>query len=54
MDGTQTVKKLAFYPQLSRVVVDSNKRDKKIVMGDLNAEVRTENEPMEHVKTWNK
>jgi hypothetical protein len=48
-EGTQIDKKQAFYSQLSRAVIDSNKRDIEIVMGDLNAKVRTENEGLEHV-----
>jgi hypothetical protein len=49
-DGWNTsCQKKAFYSQLCRVVTDSNKRDIKTVTGDLNAEVGTENEGLEHV-----
>jgi exonuclease III len=48
-EGTQIGKRQAFYSQLSRVATDSSKRDSKIVMGNLNAEVGTENEGLEHV-----
>jgi hypothetical protein len=35
--------------KLSKAVMDSNKRDIKIVMGDLNAKVGIENEGLEPV-----
>jgi hypothetical protein len=41
--------KTAFYLQSSGVVLDSNKRDIKIVMGDLNAKDRAKNELLDHV-----
>jgi hypothetical protein len=48
-EGTQIDKKQILYSQLSTVLTDNNKRDIKILVGDLNAKVRNENEELEHV-----
>lgn len=47
-DANQT-KKQEFYDQLNTILADTPKRDLKILMGDFNAKVGSNNEDIEHV-----